>query len=188
MKCLKICLLMSFVLALIPGVLSMQENKDPELPGVLETMMNEFEHSQNRKFPNLPTDADIENLEKALFSSDDYKLPLPLKEYHLTCGNVLFSTGIEFPTVHERENDGKCNLLVFIREGHDKGVSFTKKGQATGTPQENWLPFALDGSDYICMELGTEKVCNFYGVSRLRKDDAEFPNLSAWLKDRLSLK
>ena len=187
MKYIKICLLMIFTITLIPCVPSAETKiKDPELTKVLETMVSTFEHSPNRKFPQLPIEADFKSLETRLFNYD-YKLPMPLKEYHLVCGNKLFSEGISFPTVHQRE-DGSCNLYNFIRKGHDKGIPFTKEGQATGTPQENWLPFAEDGSDYICMELGTGKVCNFYFDYRLRKDDTEFPNLSSWLKDRLSLK
>lgn len=187
MKYVKKYLFISFALILIPCVLSMEETKDPELAKILETMMNQFDHSPNKRFPNLPIEADFESLEMSLFNYG-YELPLPLKEYHLTCGNVLFSTGFRFPTVHKRESDGKCNLFDFIRKGHDNGVPFTKEGQPTGTLQENWLPFAEDGSDYICMELRTKKVCNFYTDSRLRKDDTEYPSLSAWLKDRLSLK
>ena len=188
MKYIKIFLFMIFTLPLIPCVSSAEtEITDPELTKILETMVNRFEHSPNRKFPCLPIEADIKSLEMSLFSYG-HKLPMSLKEYHLTCGNLLFSEGFGFPTVQQRESDGKCNLFDFVRKGHDEGIPFTKEGQATGTLQENWLPFAEDGSDYICMELGTGKVCNFYFDYRLQKDSIEYPNLSAWLKDRLSLK
>ena len=160
------------------------EIKDPELENVLQTLMQQVSSKEIRKFPALPTERDLERLESSLFNYD-WKLPEPLRKFHLTCGNRFFGV-VTFPTVHQMEDDGsyRCYLLEFIRKAQNKGVPFTKNNQATGILQEDWIAFCEDGSDYACIELRTGKVCYFSFVPRLKKDKKEYDTLSAWIKER----
>ena len=184
MKFVKIYLSMVFVFSFISGVFSMErENTDPELAEVLKTMVSNLNYIPNPRFPNLPTETDIQYLEDRLFKPG-CKLPHSLKQYHLTCGNRIFEGGVRFPTVHQKENAG-CNLLDFIREGHDKGVPFIQEGQAKEALLGNWLAFGEDESAYVCMEVQTQKVCYFSFVPNLKKDKKEYENLSSWIKERL---
>lgn len=184
MKFVKIYLALAFVFSLTSSVFSVEEeNMDSDLAGVLETMVRNLHYIPNPKFPNLPTETDLQHLEDRL--KPGCKLPPPLKQYHLTCGNKIFKGGVRFPTVHQRE-DGKCNLLDFIEKGRNKGIPFIQEGQINESPLGNWLAFGEeDGSTYVCMEVETQKVCYFSFVPNFKKDKKEYESLSSWIKERL---
>lgn len=165
---------MIFILTIVTCVHSAENNEgnDPELKGVLETLKSKRPYLINKRFPNLPTERDIEHLEAVLFNGSG-KLPISLKEYHLTLGNLVFS--VRFPPIHfiENEEENRSHFLYFIREGHSKGISLY------------WIPFCEDGEYYVCMELGTQKVCYFSFIPRFEKEKTEYENLSSWIKERL---
>jgi len=173
MKKLKFLLLMAFLVAFASFTHSWAQD-DAELEKTLEELKQHAWGTYPR-FPNLPTENDIRQLEAALFNSG-YQLPNSLKKFYLTVGNSNFS-GIDFPAIHKIEGSEKyrSNLLDFIRDGWDeRGIPY-KEG-------EYWIPFADEGGDYVCMNLFTGSVCYFCGILKLKKTKEEYVNLSEWLR------
>lgn len=173
MKKFNFFLLAAFLAALISCAHSCGQD-DPELD---ETLRQLKPHAclTDRRFPNLPTEEDINRLEAALLNPG-YKLPSSLKKYHLMVGNLIFS-GVDFPTVHNIEDSGKyrSNLLGFIRDGwNERGIPYNT--------EETWIPFGNEGGDYVCMNLYTGSVCYFCGIVKLKKSKEEYPTLSEWLR------
>jgi hypothetical protein len=143
--------------------------EDPNLTKTLATL-KEKALSIHQNFPKPPTDADFVRLETNLFEKGG-KLPDCLKQLHFVLGHYIIF-GVEFPTAHSTEQK-QSEWLDFIRKGYEKNI-----------PKE-WLPFCLDGTDFICCHLGTHQICYFYNASKVKKEKEEYSNLSTWIGKRL---
>jgi hypothetical protein len=173
MKLINYFISLFIFLSLSTSAQSAERRDDSDLRRIFERIKKEVNTLENRRHPELPTNQDIDQLQKALFPNGGDLAPC-LRDFHSTLGNVVFS--VDFPTIHNNDASGQTyqsELLDFIHEGHDQKVVIPL----------TWLPFCRDGDAYVCLELGTSKI-RYFSRSRHFKDETH-DNFSAWLKQRL---
>ena len=109
---------------------------------------------------SLPTEADVERVEKEL----GQPLPASLKELLLTAGDVTY--GLYEP------------ITLTLGSGHTYAVSVVKEAWSVGVPG-NLFPFCESNGDYFCLSASGQVVYwSHNGAS-----PESWPSLEAWVSD-----